>query len=144
MARRKKSFAEIKRNFPAEITNELMAKQFLQLARDRYPSADKAIQNVNSILSRANIQDPIKLTKARIILLSAMRNAVRQVNPNYVFNSPQHRDEVYAAIIEALEGLEEELEELEEEALILEEEEGEEEEIEDIDLDVFGFNLEEL
>jgi type III secretion protein W len=141
MTRRKKSFADIKKNFPPEITNELLAKQFLQFARDRYPSADKAIQTVNAIISKADIQDPIKLTHARIIFLSAMRNAVRQVNPNYAYTSPQHRDEVFAAIIEALEGLEEELEELEEEAF-LDEEEEREEEIEDIDIDDFGFDME--
>ncbi len=141
MARRKVPFAEIRKAFPQEIDAELISKQFLQFARDRYPSSDKALQNANVILSRVNIQDPIKLIRARIIILSVMRNAVRQVDPRYVYNSPQHRDEVYAAIIEALEGLEEELEELEEEAL-LEEEELEGEEVEEIDIEDFGFNLE--
>lgn len=134
MPRKKRSFADIKKNFPQDITYEVIAKQFLQFARDRYPSAEKAQQNVNTILSRVNIQDPVKLIKAKIILLSMMRNGVRQVNPKYVFNSPQHRDEVSAAIIEALETLEEELEELEEEAFLEEEEE-------DIDLDDFTLDL---
>jgi len=135
MAKRKKSFAEVKKNFPQDITYEMIAKQFLQLSRDRYPSAEKALQNVNTILSRVNIQDPIKLIKAKIILLGIMRNGVRQVNPKYVYNSPQHRDEVTAAIIEALESLEEELEELEEEAFLEEEEE------EDLDIDLGDFSL---
>ncbi len=134
MPRKKRSFADIKKNFPQDITYEVIAKQFLQFARDRYPSAEKAQQNVNTILSRVNIQDPVKLIKAKIILLGMMRNGVRQVNPKYVFNSPQHRDEVSAAIIEALETLEEELEELEEEAFLEEEEE-------DIDLDDFTLDL---
>jgi len=116
MAKRKKSFAEVKKNFPQDITYEMIAKQFLQL-------------------SRVNIQDPIKLIKAKIILLGIMRNGVRQVNPKYVYNSPQHRDEVTAAIIEALESLEEELEELEEEAFLEEEEE------EDLDIDLGDFSL---
>lgn len=137
MARRKVSFAKIKQNFPQDITAELIAKQFLQFARDRYPSADKALQNANAILSRANIQDPIKLIHARIIILSIMRDTVRQVNPDYVYNSPQHRDEVYGAIIEALEGLEEELEEVEEEEAFLAEEEEEDE----IDLGDFSLDL---
>jgi len=137
MARNRRSFAEVKKNFPQDITYEGIAKQFLQFSRDRYPSAEKALQNVNTILSRVNIQDPIKLLKAKIIILSMMRNGVRQVNPGYVFNSPQHRDEVSAAIIEALESLEEELEELEEEAFL---EEEEEEEVE-IDLSDFSLDL---
>ncbi|NGX58690.1 MAG: hypothetical protein K940chlam3_01598 [Chlamydiae bacterium] len=137
MARKKVSFAEMKRSFPQDITFEVLAKQFLQFSRDRYPSAEKALQNTNTILSHVNIQDPIKLVHAKIIILNVMRDAVRQVNPDYVYNSPQHRDEVFAAIIEALEGLEEELEELEEEAFFEEEEEEEEE----IDLGDFSLDL---
>ena len=136
MARRKKSYAELKKNFPQDITYEGVSKQFLQFSRDRYPSAEKALQNVNTILSRVNIQDPVKLIKAKIIILSIMRNCVRQVNPTYVYNSPQHRDEVFAAIIEALESLEEELEELEEEVFLEEEEEEEEIDLSDFSLDL--------
>jgi len=137
MVRKKATLEAIKKAFPQDVTEEVLAKQFLQFSRDRYPSAEKALQMANTILSRVNIQDPIKLIKAKIIILSMMRNLVRQVSPNYVFNSPQHRDEVFDAIIEALESLEEELEELEEEAF-LEEEEEEEEEIDlgDFDLDL--------
>jgi type III secretion protein W len=50
---------------------------------------------------------------AEIILLSQFRDAVRAISPRF-YRSVQHRDEVYMAIIEALEDLEDELEEIEE------------------------------
>ena len=104
-----------------------MTRQFMQLAMDRYPSSDKALQCANAVIARANIQDPVKLVKARIMVLSRMRDAVRQVSGTRIFTSIQHRDDCYNAIIEALEDLENELEELEvgeaEEEWIEEEEE---------------------
>lgn len=51
---------------------------------------------------------------SKIVILTSYRDAVRQVALNQIFKSPQHRDEIYMAIIEALEDLEDELEEIEE------------------------------
>jgi type III secretion protein W len=48
---------------------------------------------------------------AKIILLSQFRDAVRQVSAGKVYRSIQHRDELYSAILDALESLEDELEE---------------------------------
>jgi len=48
-----------------------------------------------------------------IILISQLRDMVRAISPRF-YRSLQHRDEVYMAIIEALEDLEEELEDIEE------------------------------
>jgi len=48
-----------------------------------------------------------------IILLSQYRESIRAISPRF-YRSVQHRDEVYMAIIEALEDLEDELEEIEE------------------------------
>jgi type III secretion protein W len=61
--------------------------------------------------------DPIEAIKVKIAVLSQMRDAIKQVAPNYVFRSIQHRDEVYAAIIEASEELEDELQDLEDAAI---------------------------
>jgi len=47
-----------------------------------------------------------------IIVLSQFRDAIRAISPRF-YRSVQHRDEVYMAIIEALEDLEDELEEIE-------------------------------
>ena len=51
---------------------------------------------------------------AKIIVLSQFRDAVREVALSQLYRSVQHRDELYGAIIEALDGLEEELESIEE------------------------------
>lgn len=57
---------------------------------------------------------PIETVRLKIILLSQMRDAIKEVSPTYVFRSLQHRDELFTAIIQALEELEDELQDLEE------------------------------
>lgn len=59
------------------------------------------------------MESPIEQVRKKIIILSLMRDAIKEVSPTYVFRSYQHRDDLYAAIITTLEGLEDELEELE-------------------------------
>lgn len=54
----------------------------------------------------------LEAVTAEIIVLSQFRDAVRTISPRF-YRSIQHRDEVYMAIIEALEDLEDELEEIE-------------------------------
>lgn len=128
--RKKQSLSELKKKFPSDITFEFMTKQFLLLARDRYPSADKCLQLSNTVLARANLKEPILIVQAKIMVLSHFRDVVRKVDPNYAYHSIKQRDEVYAAIIEALESLEEELAEIEEQLYeddLLEDDEEEEE-----------------
>lgn len=103
---------------PEELNFETMAKQFMGLAGERYPTGEKVLQTA----VRLGIE---KWLMAKIIVLSQLRDAIREVAVNQIYRSIQHRDELYMAILEALEDLEDELEELlgmEEE----EEEEGEE------------------
>lgn len=114
MRKRRVTAAELSRDFPQDITSEFLHRQFMILAKDRYPSADKVLQSINIIAGRADLRDPIKLVKFKILLITAFRNAVRQVATDKVFTSIQHRDDLFKAIIEAAEGLEEELVELEE------------------------------
>lgn len=103
---------------PPQLNFETMAKQFMTLASDRYPSGEKALQTAIKL----GID---KWITAKIIALSQMRDAIREVAVNQIYRSIQHRDELYLAILEALEELEDELEEyLEREES---EEEGEEE-----------------
>jgi len=102
---------------PNQITFESMAKQFMTLAAERYPSASKVLQ----LAAKLGIE---RLLIAKIIVISQLRDAIREVAINQIYKSVQHRDELYMAIIEALEDLEDELEEL---ASKEEEEEGEEE-----------------
>lgn len=93
-------------NFPAHLTFETMAKQFMNIASDRYPSAQKVLQTA----SKLGIE---RWIKAKIIVFSQLRDAIREVALGQIYKSVQHRDEVIMALIEALEELEDELEELE-------------------------------
>ena len=99
---------------PSQITFEAVSKQFMSLAAERYPSASKVL------LLAAKLGIDKKLM-AKIIVFSQLRDAIREVAANQIYKSIQHRDELYMAIIEALEDLEDELEE----AAQKEEEEGE-------------------
>ncbi len=53
----------------------------------------------------------IKEVKAKIVILSRYRDAVKAL-PTELYRPLQHRDEIFMAIIEALEELEDELEDL--------------------------------
>lgn len=106
---------------PAQLNFESMAKQFMALAGERYPSADKVLQSA----SKLGIE---KWIMAKIIAFSQLRDAIREVAVNQVYRSLQHRDELYMAILEALEDLEDQLEELLERS---EEDEGDEGESEE-------------
>ncbi len=92
---------------------EVLANMFFNLAEERYPAAEKIKQTTTRLVSPLS-KDPIELTYLKIGVLSVMRNMVKKVSPNYLYRSIQHRDDLYLAIIEALEDLEDELEELEE------------------------------
>jgi len=119
-------FAKEGLQMPQNLNFEILAKQFMALCSERYPSSDKVLK-----LAKALGID--KWLLAQIIVYSQMRDAIREVAMNQIFRSLQHRDELYNAIIEALEDLEDEWEEkLEEED---DEEETDEEESEDDDGD---------
>jgi type III secretion protein W len=100
-----KMFDENDLDIPAELTFENIAKQFMSLASDRYPSSAKVFQTAIKL----GIE---KWITAKIIVFSQMRDAVREVAMNLIFKSLQHRDECYLAVLEALEDLEDQLEEL--------------------------------
>ncbi|MCE5315954.1 MAG: hypothetical protein LLG04_01145 [Parachlamydia sp.] len=105
---------------PSQVNFESMSKQFMALAAERYPTASKVLQ----LAAKLGIE---KWLIAKIIVLSQIRDAVREVSVNQIYKSIQHRDELYMAIIEALEDLEDELEELVEKDEDEEEGEGGEE-----------------
>lgn len=119
MALVEKLFAKDGMEVPSQLNFENMSKQFMSIAGERYPTADKILQTA----VRLGIE---KWILAKIIALSQFRDAVREVALNQIYRSLQHRDELYLAILEALEDLEDELEEsLEEEEEEEDEEEGE-------------------
>lgn len=100
-----KMFHEQKMDMPEELSFESMAKQFMSLAQERYPSSAKVFQTAIKL----GIE---KWITAKIIVFSQMRDAIREVAMNLIFKSLQHRDELYMSVLEALEDLEDQLEEL--------------------------------
>lgn len=113
-------FSKNSLTIPEELNFEALAKALIGLAADRFPTADKALQYATKL----GIE---KWLIAKIIVLSQLRDAVREVAVTQIYATYQHRDEVYASLIEALERLEEELEELEEKEAEEDEEESEDE-----------------
>jgi type III secretion protein W len=112
---------------PEDLNFEKMAKEFMSLASERYPSADKVLQRA----VRLGLE---KWLQAKIIALSQFRDGVREMAMAKIYKSLQHRDDLYLAILEALEDLEDELDrETEEREEEEGEEEGEEEEEEESD-----------
>lgn len=89
---------------PKNLNFELMAKSFMSLAGERYPSPDKVLDQAK----RLGIEDWIL---AKIIAFSQFRDSIRELAMSQIYRSLQHRDELFMAIIEALEDLEDELEE---------------------------------
>ncbi len=97
---------------PAHVTTELITKNFMELTADRYPSSDKVLQMIARMGVAGPGASPVQEVSAKIIILSRFRDAVRQVSPTHIFRSIQHRDDVFNAVIEALEQLEDELDRL--------------------------------
>ncbi len=92
---------------PSQITFEMLAKMFVQLLLERYPSMDKVLQLALKMGISADLL-------AQVILFTQMRDAVRGVAPR-LYRTEQHRHDVLMSFIEALEELDEQLEEEEEE-----------------------------
>lgn len=92
---------------PSQLGFEEMAKQFMALVGDRYPSEEK-------LLNTAQRLGVDKWIRAKIIVLMQLRDAIREVARERIYRSLQDRDKLYEAIILTLENLEDELQELEE------------------------------
>lgn len=108
---------------PPDLNFETLSKEFMIMAAERYPNSGKVLQR----MVRLGID---KWIQAKIAVLMQMRDAVREVAMGQIYKSLQHRDDLYLAILEALEDLEDQLEELldkdeEEEEKKLEKEEEE-------------------
>lgn len=91
---------------PTRVTFELLAKLFIGMLKERYPSMDKVLQMAIKMGFSADII-------AQIIVYTQMRDAVRGTAPK-LFRSPQHRHDVLMSFIEAIEELEERADEEEE------------------------------
>ncbi|MBA3816793.1 MAG: hypothetical protein H0X29_09825 [Parachlamydiaceae bacterium] len=92
---------------PSQLTFESIAKEFMGLAAERYPSSAKVLQSAVKL----GIE---KWIAAKIIVFSQLRDGIREVAMMQIYKTLQHRDELYLAILEALEDLEDQLEDLNE------------------------------
>lgn len=100
-----------------EAVSEVLARAFLKLTRERYPTPDKILKMASRLGFRSVPQ--------QIACITQFRNAVRLVSPR-LYRNHEHRDDIFNAIVEALEDLEDQMEELLEEEEAEEEAEGEE------------------
>lgn len=101
-----KQFANNELAYPDRLTFEVLAQKFMQLIKERYVSAEM----IRQLAKQLGISEE---ELAQIILFTQMRDAIRLVSPR-IYRNQKHKEEVLSALIEALENLEEELEEEEE------------------------------
>ena len=101
-----------------KISFKALSKIYMSLVTDRYPSPDKVL----ALSKKLGVDSTLV---GQIILFTQMRDAIRQTSPR-LYRSSNHRDELWLAMIEALEELEIELEEEEDEEFIYYDEEDEE------------------
>lgn len=116
-----------RKTFRLHLNFESLAKLFFDLAEERYPAAEKIKQLVSHLIGSL-AENPIEKVHIQIAILNSMRDMVKEVAPTQLYRSLQHRDDLYMAIIEALEDLEDDLEELQED---LSEEEDDDDENEE-------------
>jgi len=102
-----------RKTFKSHINADVLTKLFFEITEERYPSSQKIKQLISKMTDPLNA-DAIEKLYVKIYLLNAIRNMIKDVAPNQLYRSMQHRDDLYMAVIESSEDLEEELEELEE------------------------------
>jgi type III secretion protein W len=101
-----------RKTFRSHFNFEILAKLFFDIAEERYPSSEKMRQYAAQLINPLPIS-PLESLYIQIGVLNIMRDMVKEVAPAQLYRSIQHRDDLYLAIIEALEDLEDELEDLE-------------------------------
>lgn len=92
----KKLYSQKKLKLSKSIHFEKLAKEFMKLVEERYPSVLKVIRQAENM----GLVDSEKL-----IILSQWRDAIRQLSPR-IYKSLKHRQDLLLVIIEALEDLE--------------------------------------
>lgn len=93
--------------YPKRITFELLAKLFVKMLAERYPSIDKVLRLATSL----GISDELI---AQMIVFSQYRDAIRSVSPK-LFKSDRHRQDLLNTLIETLSEIDDLLDEEEEE-----------------------------
>lgn len=100
------AFARSALTLPERANFEALAKQFMRMVQERYPSVDKILQ----LATHLDLSEDIL---AQIIIFTQMRDAVRQTAPK-LFKTDQQRQDLLTAFIDTIEELDESLEEKEE------------------------------
>ncbi len=88
---------------PGGLTFELLAKQFVKILAERYPSPDKILKLATAL----GISEEVL---AQIIIYTQYRDALRGVSPR-LFKSDRHRQDLLTALIETVSELDDLLEE---------------------------------
>ncbi len=91
---------------PPRLNFETLAKLFVKMLAERFVNAEK-------ILQFARLLGLAEETAAQIIIFTQYRDALRQIAPRY-YRNQQHQAELLKALIDAIEDLEDLLEEEEE------------------------------
>ncbi|NGX55199.1 MAG: hypothetical protein KR126chlam2_00827 [Chlamydiae bacterium] len=91
--------------YPKNITFEHLAKQYISLVDQKYPSVLKLIQQTEQLGFQSDVE--------KSIILNQFRDATRQLSPR-LYQSVKHRQNLRLVIIETLEEVEAEDEEAEE------------------------------
>jgi type III secretion protein W len=91
---------------PARLDFEVLARLFVKILAERYMNSEKIMQTARAL----GIEEEIA---AQIIVYTQMRDALRQTAPRY-FRDLRHRDEQLKAYLDAIDTLEDKLEEEEE------------------------------
>jgi type III secretion protein W len=102
-----REFSSYDLTLPARLDFEQLAKMFIRLLAERYMNPDKILQTAKFL----GIDEE---EAAQIIIYTQMRDALKQIAPRYYRNT-QHRDELQKSFIDAIEKLEDKMEEEEEE-----------------------------
>ena len=92
---------------PEQLTIENFSKAFMTLAKERYPTSERILKLAGDLgIEKDEVE-------AKILLFTQFRDMIKAVDPERIFETLQHRDEIYEAILDTLEELEEQLEDLE-------------------------------
>jgi type III secretion protein W len=94
-------------SMPKNLSFEALAKLFMKFLQERYPAPDKVLQ----MALQLGLADEIL---AQIIIFTQMRDGVRGVAPK-LFKSELHRQDVLKSFMDAIEELDEDLDEEEDE-----------------------------
>lgn len=90
---------------PPGVDFEVLAKLFVKLLAERFVNPDKILQTADPLGVRGQLM-------AQLIFYTQMRDALKQIAPRY-YRTPRHQEELLKAFIDAIDKLEDLLEEQE-------------------------------